>query len=430
MIGYSLYLILLLSFFLRLPARVPALGIIRPDLLLTGLVLVFALAEGGQRWREIKGLKATERLLLLMGYVLITLALVEWPGSVIRFGLPDFARVIGFYFFTVVLVNTERRLKLFITVFLICQAVRVLEPAYLHLTTGYWGSMAHAGHGEWLDRLSGGPHDVINPNQLAWVIVSTLPFLYYLGWQGGRLLRMTTLAVCPVFFYALMLTGSRGGLICLLVVIGGIIFMEEGKMRRSVVALAILIPAALVISGKMGDLLQERYISIIDEEARGASTVTGRVEGMKRHFSTVWNRPFIGHGLGTSKEVSANVLTGRAKISHNIYIETLQELGVVGFIIFMSYITALIKGAMQAKVALKGSSLDVLWLTNLVRALQVWIAMNLVYGLGTFGLSSWEWYLFGGIATACLMLAREYALYEMEEEGEGESEPAYQPIYG
>src|SRR5690606_42071421 len=45
--------------------------------------------------------------------------------------------------FTALTIDTEKRLKWFIAVFVFCQIFRVLEPLYLNITQGYWGSATH-----------------------------------------------------------------------------------------------------------------------------------------------------------------------------------------------------------------------------------------------------------------------------------------------
>ncbi len=81
----------------------------------------------------------------------------------VKFGLEVYVKAIVFFFFTVRLVTTERRLQLLLLVFVLCQAFRVVEPAYLHVTTGYWGSIASMADWEYMNRLAGAPHDVVNP---------------------------------------------------------------------------------------------------------------------------------------------------------------------------------------------------------------------------------------------------------------------------
>ena len=60
------------------------------------------------------------------------------------------------------------------------QVWRVLEPLYMHLRSGYWGDFTSLGNWEYMDRLSGSPYDIINPNGLGFVIIMTLPLLHFL----------------------------------------------------------------------------------------------------------------------------------------------------------------------------------------------------------------------------------------------------------
>jgi hypothetical protein len=53
------------------------------------------------------------------------------------------------------------------------------------------------------------------------------------------------------------------------------------------------------------------------------------------------------------------------------------------------------------------------WLFRLATATQVWVVMDLFYSMSCFGLTSWEWYFFAGVATICLALAREQGVPEV-----------------
>ena len=120
-------------------------------------------------------------LRILLVYAVVTIPLVEWPGSAIRNGIPELIKAVVFYYFTVAFVRTEADLQKLVFVFVACQLLRVLEPLYLNLTEDYWGSFASMDNWEYLDRLSGAPNDVVNPNGLAFIICTVLPFLYFLA---------------------------------------------------------------------------------------------------------------------------------------------------------------------------------------------------------------------------------------------------------
>src|SRR5690606_1226423 len=113
---------------------------------------------------------------------------------------------------------SDKRLKWALVVFVGCQVIRVLEPLYLNITDGYWGSKTHLGGGEFASRLAGAPTDVINPNELGFVIVTAIPFLHYLLFSRGWICKLIYLSLMPALMYALILTMSRGAFLALLVV--------------------------------------------------------------------------------------------------------------------------------------------------------------------------------------------------------------------
>ncbi len=413
---FPVFLIFTVSYFLHLTSRVPALGALRFDFILMIILFILILIKGDFNQNQNR-LEPTKFLLYLLVFILLTIPFVEWPGSVIYFGLENYSKVVFFFFSIIAIVNTRERLKIFVTVFLISQTFRILEPVYLHITTGYWGDIAFSGvdnEQQSLDRLSGAPHDVVNANQFAWVINSTLPFIYYLLWQSGKILKLLSLALSSVFIYALLLTGSRSGLLSLFVVVALIMLVGKHKFRKIFVGAIIIIPLVFFVAGNLAPQLSERYLSIIDRSVVGGESATGRITALSKNLSTVSNKPLFGHGLGTSREISANYGGGgRALLTHDLYIEVLQELGLVGFIIFFLYIKAVVMSLIRAKKILTELSSDNSWLINLITATLVWMGMHLFYSLSCFGLSSWEWYLFGGVATVCLKLAQEYAANEV-----------------
>lgn len=402
-----------ISYFLHLPARYPGLGEIRFDFILMGATFLAIILEGMRVLKLGENVKTSRLFLVLVAYIIITIPFVEWPGSVIRHGVENYSKTAFFYVFTVAIIDSEKRLKAFMAVFLICQLIRVAEPAYLHFTDGYWGDIAYShtdGGLESLLRLAGAPHDVVNPNQLAWLIVGIIPFLYYILWmKGGLVNKLLFIAPLPVLVYALVLTGSRSGILSLMVVIIATMAIGRNRLRRIALWTVIALPIAMFTMSQITPELKERYMSLIDEEAVGRDTVVGRVEEIRKTIKTVANKPIVGHGLGTSREVSANFLSGRAKIAHDLYVEILQEIGVAGLVIFALFVTAVFKALAEARKISGGHGTGQTFVQRLAAATQVWVIMDLFYSLSCFGLSSWEWYLFGGIATVCVTLARERA---------------------
>lgn len=393
--GYCLFII---SFLLHFTARVPALGKLRFDLLLgAGLILVLIL--GFKNYKASFNHPIVKPIIWLFGYIFLTLPFVEWPGSVLGNNLTVFLKVIVFLFFTIAFVDTEKRLYIVVILYIFCQTVRVLEPLFMNLTQGYWGSATHIGSGEFANRLSGAPTDVVNPNGLGFVICIAFCYWHFLASaHPSKKIKLMYLAVSACLAVALILTMSRTAFIGMLV-IAMFIFIKSNKK-----ILLILFGTLILIVGiaNMSDLQKDRYLSLTgDTEAVGGDTASGRVAFMGRMYNLWLNKPIFGHGLGTSKEAGANAGQD-AKIAHSLYLETLIELGFVGFIIFMIFIKRLyseikILAKKTVPKTRKSEPKTYNFEFQLAMTLKACFWMFAIFSIAYFGLSREWWYFMAGV---------------------------------
>jgi hypothetical protein len=406
-LGFKLYLLFMASWFLRFPDRIPFLGVIRFDLILVITITTLIIFE--VRRDEINKIRTdTDRtLIILIIYIILTIPLVQWPGSVVRFGIPNYIKGVVFFFFTVYLVNSEKKLKILIGTFLACQSFRIFEPLYLHITEGYWGSKAMMSNWEFINRLSGAPHDIINPNGLAFVIVSVIPFFYYLAslsWKNKIIFLLTI----PPCIYALVLTESRSGIIVLIAIYAGVVL----KSRKKTLLTVIGIVCAVMLFVRLPAETRERYMSIIDPTTKHSDTARGRIEGMKQSFGIALERPLVGHGVGTNGEATWNVRQWTS-ISHILYGEVAIELGYLGLIIFLFFMKSIVINSMEAMRIIKGRIEENQTLLAIGNAVQIYLLMNIVFSLASYGLSGYVWYLIGGLVVVLRNLAE--ASYDPDE---------------
>lgn len=394
---FRLFLIYLVSFFLHLPARISVLGVIRLDFLLVGAItyLIFsAKVTKGSRLDD-----ASKYLLAIFVYAILTLPLVSWPGSVINVGLIQFVKGAIFYFFSVNLITSETRFKQVVFVFLSCNLFRILEPLFLHLTSGYLGSETYLGDGDFAGRLAGAPSDTINPNGLAFVIATVLPFLHYVVAPINKKMFLVYLMLMPVLIYTMGLTLSRSGAIAVAMIAFGIFV----KSKRKFLLIVIGGLSLLVIFLNLNDVQKDRYLSLVSEDARQSASADGRIEGWIEDFKVAMDRPIIGHGLGTSREANWNV-RGKDQISHILWAEIWQEIGLIGLVLFILYLTSVIKN-FRAAGKIVSSLNKQEFLFRSVQAMQVWLLMNILFSLASYGLKSYEWYFFGGLSVVVYKLA-------------------------
>ncbi|BBO72973.1 hypothetical protein DSCW_03900 [Desulfosarcina widdelii] len=261
------------------------------------------------------------------------------------------------------------------------------------------GSLSH------LNRLSSAPYDVLNPTQFAGLIVTIFPYLYFLIWEdANRIYKLFFILLCPIILYVLLLTGARSGVICLFVVLLTI-FLSKNDWKVNKKGIIFFTISTIVIFAIISSLLspdfKERYLSIIDSSAKGHDTATGRLNGLKNGIKDLIHvRAVLGYGLGTSEEANYHT-TGDTGRDHSLYLEAIQEIGIVGLILFFKLIQSIFKSLAKARKKLQEEFFECKWILNLAKAIQAWATMFLVYSIICFGLSSWEWYFFASLSALC-----------------------------
>jgi O-antigen ligase len=146
-------------------------------------------------------------------------------------------------------------------------------------------------------------------------------------------------------------------------------------------------------------------LSIFGEGEKNRATMEGRLEGVKQDFDVMLRRPIFGHGLGTSPEANAH-FRGISQISHNLYTEVGQELGLAGLVIFILFAGSITVNFIRAS-KLYSLQEKVLFSRRVIDAMQVWLLMNIILSFASYGLSSYEWYLFGGLSVVVRRLSEK-----------------------
>jgi hypothetical protein len=386
---FGLYIYFNVDIFLHLSARIPAYGVIRPTLILVFLLTTLMFIQK-KKFVDVYQTEPFKRIKWLIVYLSLSFFIVRWPGSALN-NLPDFVKAACFFFFTAMAVDTEKRLKVFLFVFVVCQLIRVYEPLYMNITSGYWGDRTYLGDGEFAQRLSGAPFDIINPNELGFVIATIFPFIYYLLWGGSHRAKVLFLILVPPLLYALILTMSRGALLALIVV-GWMVF-KNSKYKTLIIIAAI--GTAIAAWSVMSDIQKDRYLSLVDSDTASAATADGRLQGMVNEMVLgLTTRPILGNGLGTTVETKFHEL-GSGKASHNLYAELVIEVGLVGAFFFLSYIFRLRSSLLKAETHNRAA----FW-KNLILALLAVFWMYVIYSVNYYGLSQYYWYLFGGLVVS------------------------------
>jgi putative inorganic carbon (hco3(-)) transporter len=398
-VPFVLYMAFLAFFYLRFAARFPPIAPFRPDMIMAILVTLSIVPYLSQRV-DLFRLPAARALSMLILWIIVSMPFVQWPGSVLRENWFPFVKAVLLFYFTILVVDTPNRLRWAVFLFLGFQVFRILEPLYLNITQGYTGGRTHLGAGEFADRLSGAPADVINPNGLGFVIASCVVFIHFLLWKSpSKVLKLAYLMLMPAMLYALILSMSRGGFIALLV--GGFLIFWQSRQKAALVVVAIA--AVMFAWNVMTDVQRERYLSLVSPDTEQSAGVEGRLTGMTNEFKLGMNRPLFGHGLGTTPEAKVNVLGGKREASHSLYAELLIEIGIGGFVLFVLFlwrVHRLVRDNLEQLAHASESNPAFGFYSRLNGGLFVVFWVYAVYSLNYYGLSQDYWYLFAGLCTS------------------------------
>lgn len=161
------------------------------------------------------------------------------------------------------------------------------------------------------------------------------PLLFVAGGAGKGRWRAMALASLALVVPALLLTFSRGGLVAALIAFVG--FLWHHRRVKTLLASAALVglgmlAAPVALKERFGTGLNAGALSYTHSADKDTLTA-GRVYGWALLAPEVARSPWIGSGLG-STQWSAAVAAGRYRANHphNIYLEVLMDLGVLGFV--------------------------------------------------------------------------------------------------
>jgi O-antigen ligase len=210
-----------------------------------------------------------------------------------------------------------------------------------------------------MGRLSGG---VTNPNELAAFLAPALVIGMFLfaAWSGFAP-RLLLLLANAVIFLGIALTQTRGAMVGLAVALAVGLFYA-GPVRPVFAALALVVLAGAVgfYAGVATPAERDR---LTDLSASGSS---GRADEWRIALRMAGDEPVRGVGLGNFPIVEPRYLASSISLlradrvlefppAHNMYLQVLSELGVVGSLLFTSILVgALVIGVASVRTLARG----------------------------------------------------------------------------
>ncbi len=224
-----------------------------------------------------------------------------------------------FYFLASLEMNDIRKLRFLVIVFF-------LSTAYLI----YWANAQYLSQ-NWfqfnMGRLMGpmgidGGSIYRDENAFAMLFVTGLPFIYYLAWDMKSIwIRGAMWAIIPFGWHAVFLTGSRGGLVGLGIVMLYILFISKKK----ILTLPLLIVFILFYQWQSGEIMSQRSESIIEFQEESSAQM--RISAWKGGIKMMGEFPLTGVGVGAFITALPDYYDTSPRVAHNTLIQFAAESG-------------------------------------------------------------------------------------------------------
>ena len=246
-----------------------------------------------------------------------------------------------------------------------------------------------------------------DPNYLAEYLALTVPLaVAFIARRGARAwVRLLCAVALLLAVTCIVLTFSRGGFLG--VVFGGLVWAMRERAQRTK---AIVLSAALAVG--VAIFAPATYWERTDtlEEFEQDQSALGRVYAWHVASAANLDRPLRGVGGGAFREAwplyAPAEVRGEPLVAHNIFLDTLAELGWVGFFLFLTF-----AGSATGAVFRAGSDPHIGWLA---RGIGASVAGFLLCNCFSGSLAAPQLFVLFGLAGAAERVATREDLVEAE----------------
>ena len=169
---------------------------------------------------------------------------------------------------------------------------------------------------------------------------------------GGKITKkLISIGELAVYFYLVLISGSRGGLLAIMAGVIAYLLSFGNKKRRHIVRKLVLL--AVVFAGivLMLDYLPETLRLRFTMENVSENGASGRMTLWKQAFDRFLKanvlRQLFGFGTASVRWCFLHFGYAVSNVVHNMFLETLVELGIVGAVLYTAAIFSFIKAAFQ-----------------------------------------------------------------------------------
>lgn len=300
------------------------------------IMLIAAFACGRLKLRGVATVKWV-LLLLALHFMLAPFAYIT--SAAIDQGI-EYAKMVVLYVLILSCCDDETDLRLVVKAFVIAMALYVLHSYSEFLNGRHTYRMG-------IVRMMGVGETFSDPNTFAASIVLSLPFVWVVfkaeisTWKRWGFIAYGLLGVMCI-----ILTGSRSGMLALLLLVVLTVLAQKGALRWKLAAFMVV--SILIVWPFMPEDKQERIRSVWDENAgpvNAHASTHGRSLGYHAGLEMFSRKPLTGVGAGSENFIAYRTahVDGIPEQAHNLIGEVLGEFGLPGAIAFVGLIISTLR---------------------------------------------------------------------------------------
>ena len=274
-----------------------------------------------------------KKYIIIYAVMILGIPFSVHKGKSFDFVFMQYSMQVIFFILSIVYIDSKEKLEKFL--FVIC------------ISGCFYACFSLINSNSFSGRFSYGT--MYDPNDLAAFFVTLMPLnLYFLSGSGAFAKKVIAILTIGMSISLVLMTGSRGGFLGLIVVLFLLFFTKLGLLKRlhKAVLLGIFV-AAIGTNYEKIDI--ERYSTLFTlEDDYNVSSETGRIAIWKKGWELTLANPLTGVGascfamaMGYYREKLGEI--PKWQTAHNSYILFLTEIGLVGFILYLSMIFSSLK---------------------------------------------------------------------------------------
>ncbi|MGH9414676.1 MAG: O-antigen ligase family protein [Terriglobales bacterium] len=345
--------------------------------------------------------KLAQRMLLFYGACLASVPLAFWLSNSIT-SVWDFGKTMILSMLLMALTTSRRRLRAVLLTFSGLVGYLAATGLLQYVEGTYQVRMN-------VDRLVGLTSASANPDSLGLTIATALPiaFLFTLRGNAGWL-RWTMRGLCGLLLTSLLLTGSRGSMLTLLLMLTLAILISRRRL--------VLLPAALVLGLVTWSVLpaqyQARYMTV--NHLQHDASYQNRITSWEGGWHMFLHNPLTGIGIGDYTYANGARYWPRIPRvyldAHSLYFKILGELGLLGLITFAAFLAAFFNTNRVLRRQMLARSETPPWLRYYPAACNLALIELLYCGYAYHDVYRTTWYFLAAVsASLWLILRREAA---------------------